>query len=190
MHHELQHVRPRVVPDRVEAPPCGGDLVQIECGGHHPSVAGERPFENLSAGGDNRRVARREQVLIPSVELIGSGQVARHVAPPEERGDPDDEDPALLGTKVERLVAGSSLRRVDGESGYPVSYGTSFMMALDFTTSGPKAKAFLTYSNTEDRTSKDYVEATERFSPKTWGDVAFTEADVAKATTSTKTVKG
>ncbi|MEO6628684.1 MAG: penicillin acylase family protein, partial [Aquihabitans sp.] len=100
------------------------------------------------------------------------------------------QDPALLDRKVERLVAGSTLSRVNGESGYSVSYGTSFMMALDFTKSGPKAKAFLTYSNTEDRTAKDYLDATEKFSKKAWRDIAFTEADVAKATTSTKTVMG
>ncbi|MEO6627848.1 MAG: penicillin acylase family protein, partial [Aquihabitans sp.] len=70
------------------------------------------------------------------------------------------QDPALLDRKVERLVAGSTLSRVNGESGYSVSYGTSFMMALDFTKSGPKAKAFLTYSNTEDRSAKDYLDAT------------------------------
>ena len=100
------------------------------------------------------------------------------------------QDPALLDRKVERLVPGSSLQRVNGESGYAITYGASFMMALDFTNTGPKAKAFLTYSNTEDRNSKDYLDATEKFSAKAWRDIAFTEADVAKATTSTKRVKG
>lgn len=99
-------------------------------------------------------------------------------------------DPALLNERRERLVAGSALSRLDDQSGYPVNYGTSFLLALAYTDSGPKAKAFLTYSDTQDRSAKDYLDATERFSRKEWRDVAFDEKDVAKQTRSTLRVRG
>jgi acyl-homoserine-lactone acylase len=99
-------------------------------------------------------------------------------------------DPAITGLKRERLVAGSSLARVDGEEGYLVNNGTSFLMALHFGPNGPEAKAFLDYSDTEDRTAKDYLAATERFSQKKWRTIAFTEAAIEKETRATTTVHG
>ncbi|MEZ5139217.1 MAG: penicillin acylase family protein [Acidimicrobiales bacterium] len=99
-------------------------------------------------------------------------------------------DPKLLEQDRERLVGGSQLSTLDGETGYPVNNGTSFLMALAFTDDGPQAKVFLTYSNTEDRSADDYTEATRRFSEKDWRPVAFTEEDVAADTRSTITVRG
>ena len=99
-------------------------------------------------------------------------------------------DPKLLEQDRERLVDGSQLSTLDGETGYPVNNGTSFLMALAFTDDGPQAKVFLTYSNTEDRSADDYTEATRRFSEKDWRPVAFTEEDVAADTRSTITVRG
>ena len=98
-------------------------------------------------------------------------------------------DPAFTEAKRERLSAGSDLARLAGETGYPVNNGTSFMMALDFTPNGPKAKVFLTYSDTEDRSDPNYTAATERFSRKDWRDVAFTKADIARTQVSTEIVK-
>lgn len=87
-------------------------------------------------------------------------------------------DPAIVAAKRERLVPGSSLSRVDGQVGYPVTYGTSFLFAVHLGGGAPRAKAFLTYSDTGDRHATDYTAATERFSRKDWRDVAFTETAI------------
>lgn len=99
-------------------------------------------------------------------------------------------DPAVRDPKLERIAAGSGLIRYDGETGYPINFGTSFLLALAYTDDGPTAKAFLTYSNTEDRKNPDYVVATEQFSAKKWRDVAFTEPQIKAATLRTAQVKG
>ncbi len=99
-------------------------------------------------------------------------------------------DPALVDRKQERLVANSALYRVDGETGTPVVFGTSFLLALQFTDDGPEAQAFLVYGDTEDPTDPRFTEATEAFSAKEWRPVEFREADVAEGTTSSLTVRG
>jgi len=63
--------------------------------------------------------------------------------------------------------------------GYPISYGTSFIYALEFTAEGPVAKALLTYGNTGDPTSPYFSDQTRRFSDKDWRSVAFTEDAIA-----------
>jgi acyl-homoserine-lactone acylase len=100
------------------------------------------------------------------------------------------QDPALDEIERERLVTGSQLATTDGENGYAINNGTSFLMALAFGEDGPEAKVFLTYSDTEDREADDYVDATRRFSEKDWRTVAFTEDAIAAETRSTTTVRG
>jgi acyl-homoserine-lactone acylase len=101
-------------------------------------------------------------------------------------------DPALAELRPEDAVpgTGSSLQTVDGDPGYLVDNGTSFMLALSYTDDGPKAEAFLTYGDTEDRSSDLYTEATQRFSDKDWRAVAFTKEEVDASTRSTTTVRG
>src|SRR5690606_20787132 len=86
-------------------------------------------------------------------------------------------DPAITELSREMVAPGSSLAELDGEVGYPINSGRSFLMALAFTDDGPEARTFLTYGNTEDRTSPDHVAATRRFSDKEWREVAFTEEE-------------
>ncbi len=107
----------------------------------------------------------------------------------------DTLDPAL--TSLERVpftteseIAITTGDETDETVGYRINNGTSFLMALEFTDDGPRARSFLTYGNTADRTSPAYAEATHRFSDKDWKDVRFTESDVAGATTSTVEVRG
>jgi acyl-homoserine-lactone acylase len=99
-------------------------------------------------------------------------------------------DPTLAETERETLVPGSSLARVGGEAGYPINNGTSFLMALSFADDGPQARVFLTYGETEDRSSDAYTEATEAFSAKEWRDVAFTDAEIEADLVDTVTVRG
>jgi len=63
-------------------------------------------------------------------------------------------------------------------------------MALSFTDDGPQARVFLTYGETEDRSSDVYTEATEAFSAKEWRDVAFTDAEIEADLVDTVTVRG
>ena len=64
------------------------------------------------------------------------------------------------------------------DKGYPIVHGSSFLMALEFTASGPRGKAFLTYSESGDPTSPHYSDQTELFAKKQWRPVLFLEKDV------------
>jgi acyl-homoserine-lactone acylase len=71
----------------------------------------------------------------------------------------------------EPIVPGSELR----PGGYPVDYGTSFVMAVDFTGDEPRAWVILTYGETGDRESALFDVQTQRFADKNWREAAFTE---------------
>ena len=62
--------------------------------------------------------------------------------------------------------------------GYPINYGTSFLMTVDYTQGFPRAWAFLTYSNTGDRKSPLFDAQLQRFSEKNWRDVLFTDEQI------------
>jgi acyl-homoserine-lactone acylase len=74
----------------------------------------------------------------------------------------------------DRVAPGSTLTR----DGYPISYGTSLLMAVDYTGGAPRAWALLTYSNTGDRTSPLFDAQMQRFSDKDWREVAVTDAAI------------
>ena len=87
----------------------------------------------------------------------------------------------------------SELRKVTGAAtftGYPISGGSSFILALVYGPQGPTAKALLTYGNTSDETDPEFVNATKRFAAKRWRTVHFTAAQVQAATTSEEVVHG
>jgi acyl-homoserine-lactone acylase len=62
--------------------------------------------------------------------------------------------------------------------GYPVNRGSSFVMALEYTAQGPRAQAFLTYSQSGDPASPLYYDQTELFSVKKWRRILYTEAEI------------
>jgi len=64
------------------------------------------------------------------------------------------------------------------EKGYPVVHGSSFIMALEFTDQGPRAKAFLTYGQSGDPASPHFTDQTELFAKKQWRPVLFKESDI------------
>lgn len=72
-------------------------------------------------------------------------------------------------TRGDRVAPGSTLTK----DGYPINYGTSFIMTVDFTTGAPEAWALLTYSNTGDRTSPLFDSQMSLFSAKEWRRVLF-----------------
>jgi acyl-homoserine-lactone acylase len=88
-------------------------------------------------------------------------------------------------TRGERVAPGSTLT----EDGYPINYGTSFIMVVDFTEGSPRAWAFLTYSNTGDRTSDLFNAQMQAFSDKEWRSVLFDSADIDADSTAI-TVRG
>ena len=84
-------------------------------------------------------------------------------------------------------VEGSALLKKDG---YPVNSGTSFLMALEYTDDGPRAKAFLTYSQSGDPSSEHYYDQTVLYSKKQWRPILFSEEDVAADTKRSYEVRG
>ncbi len=65
-------------------------------------------------------------------------------------------------------------------SGYPVNNGSSFVMAMEFTDSGPRARAVLTYSQASSNPdSPHFADQTLLFSDSQWRDVLFTEEQIA-----------
>ncbi|MGQ0804760.1 MAG: penicillin acylase family protein [Actinomycetota bacterium] len=99
-------------------------------------------------------------------------------------------DPALEEIEREFVAPNSGLARVAGQTGYLINNGTSFLMAVAFSDNGPRARVFLTYSNTEDRTDPNYLEATQRFSDKEWRTVAWTDTQIEEQETGKQTVRG
>jgi acyl-homoserine-lactone acylase len=64
--------------------------------------------------------------------------------------------------------------------GYVVNVGTSFLMALEYTDNGPRARALLTYGQSADPASNLYRNQLQRFSQKQWRPIVFVEQDIAK----------
>ncbi|MEY3618086.1 MAG: hypothetical protein RL726_784 [Actinomycetota bacterium] len=77
-------------------------------------------------------------------------------------------------SRGDRVAPGTTLTA----DGYPINYGTSFIMTVDYTQGAPRAWAFLTYSNTGDRTSPLFDAQMQRFSEKKWRDVLFTNEQI------------
>ena len=75
----------------------------------------------------------------------------------------------------DRVAPGSTLTA----DGYPVNYGTSFIMTVDFTSGSPTAWALLTYSNTGDRTSPLFDAQLKKFEAGEWRELRFTEDAIA-----------
>ena len=74
--------------------------------------------------------------------------------------------------------------RVEGsrfltEAGYPVVHGSSYLMALEYTDDGPRAEAFLTYSQSGDPSSEHFTDQTELFSSKQWRPILFDQDSIA-----------
>jgi len=72
--------------------------------------------------------------------------------------------------------------------GYPINRGTSFLMALEYTEKGPRAQAFLTYSQSGDPASPQFYDQTQLFSDKQWRPIRFTEQEI-QADRNLKTVR-
>jgi acyl-homoserine-lactone acylase len=72
-------------------------------------------------------------------------------------------------------VSGSRLLTSEG---YPITGGTSFIIVLEFTDRGPRARALLLNGQTGDPASPRFWEQTELYAAKRWRDVRFTEEEI------------
>jgi acyl-homoserine-lactone acylase len=79
------------------------------------------------------------------------------------------------GPPAGQPVTGSRLLTSEG---YPITGGTSFVMVLEFTDRGPRARALLVSGETGDPASPRFWEQTELYASKRWRDVRFTEDEI------------
>ncbi len=79
---------------------------------------------------------------------------------------------------------------VDGktEHAYRVNYGSSFVMALQFTAQGPQADMMLAYSQSHDPASPFFADQTKLFSQGLWRPMLFKADEVKNATVKTVTL--
>ena len=62
--------------------------------------------------------------------------------------------------------------------GYVISYGSSFVMAVELLENGPDAAALLTYGQSDDPDSTHFTDQTDLFRDKTWRPILFHEDDI------------
>lgn len=79
------------------------------------------------------------------------------------------------GEPEPRRVGSTGLRT----TGYPITYGASFVMAVEFTDSGPRAQGLLAYGQSSDPSSADSLAQIRAFSAKRWRPLRFSLDEVA-----------
>lgn len=65
------------------------------------------------------------------------------------------------------------------EGGYRVTYGTSFLMAVELTAEGPRGLGLLAYGQSSDPASPRYLDGTEAFAAKSPRPLRYSEHDIA-----------
>ncbi|MFT6290696.1 MAG: acyl-homoserine-lactone acylase [Ilumatobacter sp.] len=78
-------------------------------------------------------------------------------------------------TRGDAVSPGAALRG----DGYPVNYGSSFVMVVDYSNGTTEASAILTYGQTGLREAGIFSSQTARFSEKDWRTIAFTEEQIS-----------
>jgi acyl-homoserine-lactone acylase len=73
------------------------------------------------------------------------------------------------------LIKGSTLTSI----GYPIDYGTSFLMAVELGDGSPKARSILTYGETGDPELPGFTSQVKDFAEKRWKTVLFTQKEIA-----------
>jgi acyl-homoserine-lactone acylase len=82
---------------------------------------------------------------------------------------------AITGTTLTSMVEADAQ---DETAAYRINYGSSFVLSLEMTPEGPQAEAFLSFSQSHDPESENYMDQTQLFSDKAWRPVIFNEADI------------
>ena len=83
-------------------------------------------------------------------------------------------------TTLERMPMPGRVKgsRFLSKQGYPIAGGTSFLLGVEYTAAGPRAKGILTYSQSGDPKSPHFSDQTELFSRKELRPMLFHEADI------------
>ncbi len=63
--------------------------------------------------------------------------------------------------------------------GYQMNYGNSYMLAVELLPTGPRARAVMTYSQSDDPSSPHFADQTAVYPTEGLREVAFTEAEIA-----------
>jgi acyl-homoserine-lactone acylase len=64
------------------------------------------------------------------------------------------------------------------KEGYFINSGTSFLMAVELTNTGPQCQAILTYSQSDDPESPFFADQTQLFSEKKWHQCLYDQKDI------------
>lgn len=117
----------------------------------------------------------------PIVTMEGLGwTVDRAISIREANESNDDDHRQILACNRARSLEEFQQAHAGfmGMAGYPIGTGTSFLLALEFGREGPRAKALLTYGQSEDPNSRHFWDQTELFSRKAWRPVRFSEESI------------
>ncbi|MGI5238069.1 penicillin acylase family protein [Dactylosporangium sp. CA-139066] len=122
-------------------------------------------------------VKNGQKIPVPgSTENIGIANMAQYQPLPGSSLEPFM-DPGTF-------VPGSDLT----DKGYVVNYGTSFLLTLAYTSSGPSAKCILTFSESGDRTSSHYIDQTQLYSQKKLRDCRYSDSAISADTQSVELI--
>lgn len=87
-----------------------------------------------------------------------------------------------------RELSGSPLTLLDEKgnstetAAYRINYGSSFVMALQYTDAGPEAKMLLSYSQSHDPESSYFDDQTKMYSERQWRPIRFNAEEVRQNT--------
>ncbi|MEU7867573.1 penicillin acylase family protein [Dactylosporangium sp. NPDC049140] len=118
-----------------------------------------------------------QKIPVPgSTENVGIANMAQYQPAPGSSLEPFM-DPGTF-------VPGSDLTN----KGYVVNYGTSFLLTLAYTSSGPSAKCILTFGESGDHTSSHYTDQTSLYSQKRLRDCSYSTTAINADTQSVEVI--
>lgn len=123
---------------------------------------------NVRLGAVQYTLKGAERIPVPGAgDTMGIANVVDHLASPGTSREPVlDPGPSLSGTALTT-------------EGYVINDGTSFLLTVAFTASGPVARGLLTFGESADPRSPHFADQTRLFSQKRLRDCRFTEAAIA-----------
>jgi acyl-homoserine-lactone acylase len=75
-------------------------------------------------------------------------------------------------------LGGKPSSSFEDQQGYLINNGSSWMMLVEYTKKGPRAKGLVSYSQSTDRDSDHYDDQTYLFSQSKWRDLLWAEKDI------------
>lgn len=159
---------PVATPNGLTAAPASGDDPVLVALATAVSNLGKAGFAVTATLGELQH-ARKGELIIPihgGNNLEGAFNIV---------GYNGESGTLLQSTSQPKTLSAADLT----DDGYIINNGSSFVMVLEFTGDGPRARALLTYSESSDPDSPHFADQTQRFSEKQWRPVVFTEDEIA-----------